>query len=58
MALASLLPIATAAAAPFGVPAPITGFGASPLLAGLSSVAAGADGSSLIGATRSVGSGR
>ncbi len=56
--LAWLLPVATAGAAPFGAAVPITGFGASPSLAGLSSAAAGADGSALIGATRSVGSGR
>jgi len=52
--LASLAFAAAAAAAPFGAPTPIAGFGASPLLAGLASAAAGADGSSLIGATRSV----
>jgi hypothetical protein len=56
--LASLAFATAAAAAPFGAPAPIAGFGASPLLAGLASAAAGADGSSLIGATRSVGDGR
>jgi hypothetical protein len=52
----ALLTLATpASAAPFGAATPIAGFGVSPSLAGLSSAAAGADGSSLVAATRSVG---
>jgi hypothetical protein len=54
----SLTWTASASAAPFGAAMVIPGFGTSPSLAGLSSAAAGADGSSLIGATRSVSDGR
>lgn len=56
--LASLILAAPASAAPFGAATPIAGLGASPSLAGLSSAAAGTDGSSLVAATRSVGDGR
>jgi hypothetical protein len=56
--LVSPILAATASAAPFGAAAPVAGFGTSPGLAGLSSAAAGADGSSLVGATRSVSDGR
>lgn len=55
VALVSLTFAAPAAAAPFGPAQPISGFGASPSLAGLSSAAVGAEGNSLIAATRSVG---
>lgn len=53
--LASLVLAAPALAAPFGEPTSIGGFGASPSLAGLSSAAAGADGTSLVAGTRSAG---
>ena len=49
---------ASAAAAPFSAPTPITGFGAQPQLAGVSDSAAAPNGASIVAGTRSVGNQR